>query len=71
MKDMILSFLSIAAILGGTTILAGIFVRIASHVRGLDSIENHWVAVLIGVVLLACGLTRFYMRSRFYKRDSN
>ena len=69
MKDIILSFLSIASIVGGITILGGLFIRIAKHVRGSDSIENHWVAVLIGVVLLAFGLTRFYMRSRLYKKN--
>jgi uncharacterized membrane protein HdeD (DUF308 family) len=67
MKDIILSFLSVAAIVGGITILGGIFIRTAKHVRDSDSIENHWVAVFIGVVLLAFGLTRFYMRSRLKK----
>ena len=60
MKETILTLLSIAAILGGIVLIVDAFKPPSSGGE-----------VLFGVLLLVAGLTRFYMRSRFYKRKSN
>jgi uncharacterized membrane protein HdeD (DUF308 family) len=60
MKEPILYVLSIAAILGGIVLIVDAFKPPSSGAE-----------VLLGVLLLSAGLTRFYMRSRFYKKKSN
>lgn len=59
MKETILSFLSIAAILGGIVLIVDAFKPPSSGGE-----------ILFGSLLLVAGLTRFYMRSRFYKKKS-
>ena len=59
MKEMILSFLSIASILGGIVLIVDAFRPPSSGGE-----------VLFGSLLLVVGVTRFYMRSRFYKKNS-
>jgi uncharacterized membrane protein HdeD (DUF308 family) len=60
MKEPILYVLSIAAILGGIVLIVDAFKPPSSGAE-----------VLLGVLLLSAGLTRFYMRSRFHKKNSN
>ena len=67
MKEIVLNFLSILAIVAGLA-LALEYYFCAFTITGC---EAHPFTAFIGVPLLAVGLTRFYMRSRFYKKNSN
>ena len=58
--DMILSFLSIAAIIGGIVLIVDAFRP-----------PSHGGEALLGLLLLTAGVARVYMRSRFYKKNSN
>jgi hypothetical protein len=59
-KEKALMFLSIAAILAGGLLIHASF-----------SQPNGFPFVLAGILLLAGGLTHVWMRSRFYREDSN
>ena len=67
MKEIILNFVGILAIVAGLA-LALQYYFCALTVTGC---EPHALSAFIGVPLFAAGLTRFYMRSRFYKKNSN
>jgi len=57
---MIVNFLSIVVILGGIALIIDAFRP-----------PSHGGEALLGLLLLTAGVARFYMRSRFYKKDSN
>lgn len=63
MKDAVGIFLSISAIIAGVVLL----LAVPYNGYFFDNLGTAFV----GVVLLAAGLTRFYLKSRFYKKDSN
>ena len=63
MKETILTFLSIAAVIGGLVTLHAV------PYNGYFS--DNLGEAFIGVILLAGGLTRFWMKSRFHRKDSN
>jgi uncharacterized membrane protein HdeD (DUF308 family) len=60
MMERILYFLSIAAILGGIVLIVDAFKPPSSGGE-----------ILLGALLLSVGLSGFYMRSRFYKKNPN
>ena len=62
MAEKLKAFLAIAAILAGAMII------IALPYNGF--FWDHTAEAFIGVILLAGGLTRFWMRSRFFRKDS-
>jgi preprotein translocase subunit SecG len=62
-RGTILAFISIAAIIGGLVLLAS---YASSGYSSDDAAEGFF-----GVVLLAAGLTRFWITSRFYHKDSD
>ncbi len=66
MKEIVLNFVSILAIVVGLA-LALQYYFCTLTVTGC---EPRPFTAFIGVPLLAVGLTRFYMRSRFYKKNS-
>ena len=67
MKEIVLNFLSILAIIVGLA-LALEYYFCAFTITGCRA---NPLTAFIGVPLLAAGLTRFYMRSRFYKKNSH
>ena len=62
-KDPFFTFLAIAAIIGGAVLLASYEASGFSYEEDGDG--------FFGVIFLAAGLTRLWMKSRFYRKDSN
>lgn len=58
--DFLLTFLGIAAIIGGLVLIATYMYQFSSYEAPTG---------FFGVILLAAGLTRVWMKSRFYRKD--
>lgn len=58
-REVLITFLAIAAIVGGTVLLLGLW-------KG-DDLWDDWGGTVAGIILLAAGLTVAWMKSKFYR----
>jgi len=58
-KEALITFLAIAAVVGGIVILLGLWKD--------DNLGYYWAGTVAGILLLAGGLTVGWTRSRFFR----
>jgi hypothetical protein len=72
MAEKLKAFLSVAAILAGSLLIAALpFHRNGIIFWEYDDSPQCVIEALSGIALLAAGLTYFWMKSRFYRKDSD